>query len=559
MASLPPVALAAFGLHQLDVTAPLTWVCTLTARLAVEFLFLGLGLALLNALGVKNKWLLAGLLYAYYLASTADFVLLWYFKERFGAKYLETMEGGDYQFLTDWRTLSYLTFFALYSLLAVSKGFYATARKTAAQQAAVCAAGLCVFIFLNPLQLLPKPNNFYASYLLPPSPVYTLRALLTSPPKANITAQPDEQTLQTAADYNVFTAQNTGVGKEYKRVILIATESLSAKYLHTFNPLIPPAASQVYDALFAGYPSATLHTVTLSTLYGLTVMFSSHPFAQLSYQNGYPLSFVRQLKEHGFNTAFLRGANENYMDENLLFNQAGFDVVRGSRFFADQPDYTEFIDWWGLTDRKLYQYAAEYLQERKDQKTFLTLLTVDTHVPLGRDDYLAQQYPQIDSEFYDRPTMPRAFAQGGYDLQLFMQDLDRRGLMDDDTLLIVTGDHPSFSNTPTNKLFKPYKPVFDRIPFMIVTRRPLQKPLVRGELVSQLDIAPTVLDLLNLPQQKGFFGHSLFEDAPRAIFDVKEDYVVVTTDKERRVVALNSRNAEDQKIIRLITTFWTSK
>ena len=106
LASLPALALTAFGLNQLEAPAA-AWAAALPVRLLIEFVFLGAGLALLVLLGVKNKWLPALLLYVYYLACTADFVLLWYFKERFGAKYLDTLQGGDYAFLTDWRTLSY--------------------------------------------------------------------------------------------------------------------------------------------------------------------------------------------------------------------------------------------------------------------------------------------------------------------------------------------------------------------------------------------------------------------------------------------------------------------
>ena len=52
-------------------------------------------------------WVPAAAAFVYYLTLTADLILLWYFKERFGAKYLNTMEGGDYGFLTDWRVISY--------------------------------------------------------------------------------------------------------------------------------------------------------------------------------------------------------------------------------------------------------------------------------------------------------------------------------------------------------------------------------------------------------------------------------------------------------------------
>lgn len=557
LASLPALALTAFGLYQLEVTAPGAWVAALGMRALVEFSFLGLCLSLLNLLGFKNKWGLAGALYAYYLATTADFVLLWYFKERFGAKYLDTLQGGDYDFLTDWRIVSYLVLLFLFCVFAVRRFFQAGRRRTAAGQMAGCALVLAAVYLFNPLQGLSKPNDFLTAYLLPPSPVYTLRAVLAPVPQALRVKQLPPATAQTAKKYHVFSARSSGIGKEYTRVIFIATESLSAKYLHRFNPLIPPAASAVYDRLFDVYPATTLHTVTLSTLYGLSVIFSSHPYARLSYENGYPLSFVRVLKEHGFHTAFLRGAREDYMDENILFHQAGFEEVIGRNFFAKQAAYAPFIDWWGLTDRKLYEYAAEYLARRKNEKTFLTLLTVDTHVPLGRADYLGQEYEEIAAPFYAVPTMPRAYARAGQDLQHFLQLLEQKGLLDDKTLIVWTGDHPSFSNTPTNALFKPYQRVFDRIPFAVLTQTPLQRPLTQDGLASQLDIAPTILDLLHLPQPQGFFGHSLFEQAvPRSIFDVKEDYVVVTTADGLQVIPLNSTKKADQAVLNLIRTFW---
>ena len=68
-------------------------------------------------------------------------------------------------------------------------------------------------------------------------------------------------------------------------------------------------------------------------------------------------------------------------------------------------------------------------------------------------------------------------------------------------------------------------------------------------------MAPTVLDLLDIEQPKAFFGHSLFDtSAKRSIFDVKEDYAVVTADGEKRVLSLNSKSPQDKEIIRLITT-----
>ena len=369
-----------------------------------------------------------------------------------------------------------------------------------------------------------------------------------------------EDVSATAARYNVFTAQNTGVGKEYTRVILIATESLSAKYMRRFNPLIPAEAGRGYDTLFEHYPATTLQTVTLSTLYGLTVLFSSHPYAELSFENGYPISLVKEVKKAGFETVFLRGAHEDYMHENELFHQAGFDIVRGWNFFEQDPAYQTYLTWWGLLDRKLFDYAADYLDQHRGEKTFLTLLTVDTHVPLGRADYLDQSYEEIAATFYDKPTMPRAFARAALDMEHFLKTLQEKNLLDEKTLIVLTGDHPSFSNTPTNALFKPFQPVFDRVPLAIITAPAVQQPLVSSTLASQLDVAPTVLDLLNLPQPKGFFGHSLFDTrAARSVFDIKEDYMRVITEQGQYIFPLHSTRVQDRQILDLTRTFWVEE
>ncbi len=554
--SVPALLLCAFGLSQLGRLTLTNLLAAESVKLTCEFLFLGALLSVINLIGLKNKYAVGAGAFLYYMTMTADLILLWYFKERFGAKYLDTMEGGDYDFLKDWRVISYFILVAAFCLFAVKRWFTPATRKTAAKRLAVCLAGLLILAFFNPLKLLPAPDNFYTAYLTPPSIVYTVRAVLAQQPSARITNDIPADIKPLAEKYNVFSARNTGVGKNYKRVILITAESLSNKYLHRFNKNIPPAASQTMDKLFETYPAASLRHVTLSTLYGLSVIFTSHPYVKLAYENGYPVSFVRMLKERGFKTAFLRGANETYMDENILFNQAGFEDVIGATYFETQPEYKEYIDWWGLTDRKLFEYAEKYIEEHKNEPLFLTLLTVDSHVPLGRLDYLGQEYEEIDAQFYNIPTLPRAFARFGQDVKRFLTALDKKGLLDDDTLILVTADHPSYSNTPTNALFKPYGEEFDNLPFVIITKTPIEKPLAQNPLVSQLDIAPTVLDLLNIPQPKAFFGHSLFDlEAQRTIFDVKEDYVAVDTAQGQKIIPLNSSKEQDKGILELIRTF----
>lgn len=555
--SIPAVLLGWFGLTQLGVTQPLYVIPAELIKFLCEFLFLGLLLSLLQLMGLKNKWLTGLLVFFYYITMTADLVLLWYFKERFGAKYLDTLEGGDYNFIKDWRVISYLTLLAVFSFGTVHRFLTNSPRKAACARLGVCTVGTLLLIFVNPLWLLPAPENFYTVYMTPPSVIYTARALATKQPAPYITDTLSPQTAQLAKRYHLFNAKQTPVGKNYMRVILIASESLSNKYLHHFNLNIPPQASAPLDKLYEENPSASLKHVSLSTLYGLSVIFTSHPFVRLAYENHYPFSLVKTLKENGFHTAFLRGANETYMDEHVLFKEAGFDEVIGATYFQTRDDYKKYIDWWGLLDRKLFDYALEYLRIHKNHPTFITLLTVDSHVPLGRLDYLGEQYEEIDEKFYDSPTLPRAFARFGQDVQRFLDELNRQGLFDEDTLVLIMPDHPSYSNTPTNALFTPYQPQFDNLPFILVTKQKISAPVAPSELLSQLDIAPTILDLLDIDIPRGMFGHSIFDTrAARTVFDIKEDYAVITTWYNRQVVPLHSHRKQDKELIDLMRTFW---
>lgn len=551
--SIPAVLLGLFGLHQLERLTLTNALLLSVVKGACEFLFLGCCLGALNLLGIKNKWILAGIAFLYYIAMTADLVLLWYFRERFGAKYLDTLQGGDYNFLTDWRVLLYLTALAIFSVWAMRRFFHPSPLKDTLRRTVVYLTGFLLLLAWSPLKCLPTPDDFYTTYLLPPSLVYTVKAVLTRGPQARFSL--DEPTAQLAQKYHLFSARNTGVGKNYQRVILIASESLSNKYLHHFNPNIPAQASAPLDTLYENNPSASLRHVSLSTLYGLSVIFTSHPFVKLAYENGYPVSFVRILKERGFHTAFLRGANETYMNENVLFHQAGFQEVIGATYFKTRPEYAPYVNWWGLLDRKLFDYALEFLDAHKHEPTFITLLTVDSHVPLGRLDYLNEKYTEIDHPHYQMPTLPRAFARFGQDVERFLNGLKARGLWDEKTLVLIMPDHPSYSNTPTNDLFTPFQPEFDNLPFIIVTKNKIAAPVTTSPLASQLDIAPTVLDLLDMDMPRGFFGHSLFDvNAKRSVFDIKEDYAVITTENEKRVMPLNTTRPDEKELLDLMRT-----
>ncbi|MGA2500786.1 MAG: hypothetical protein ABSH20_23865, partial [Tepidisphaeraceae bacterium] len=84
------------------------------------------------------------------------------------------------------------------------------------------------------------------------------------------------------------------------------------------------------------------------------------------------------------------------------------------------------------------------------------------------------------------------------------------GLMDEDTLVVITADHCLPSIPALGELPGASKSPFERIPLILLSRRVLPS-FEPARQASQLDLAPTLLHLLNLPVPAGYWGRSLFD------------------------------------------------
>ena len=83
----------------------------------------------------------------------------------------------------------------------------------------------------------------------------------------------------------------------------------------------------------------------------------------------------------------------------------------------------------------------------------------------------------------------------------------------DNTIVIVTSDHALFPTTEYLSIRGSGVGYYDRIPFMVYS--PLHEPRMGdtdGTLGTQLDIAPTIFELLALDSTNAFMGLSLLSD-----------------------------------------------
>lgn len=566
--TIPALVLFVFGLYQLTTPSLVVLGVGLINKFIIEALFILLVINFLNIIAPKSKLVLVVFFLCYFLLIGADFVLLAYFKERFGMKYLDTMSGANYDFLLDFRTIIVFLSIAFVSYLPIK--FLYKPKDIKSSIKVLLPSILLMFVFFNfpPIKVLYsfdkyKIQSFYANLLMNPSLTYIMKAVSTKyyeyKKYKNVDKLPPDKK-ELAKKFSIFNAKNTSQknNQEFERVILLTTEAMSAKFFSRYNKNLSAEASPTLDYLSSNYPSTILNRTTLSTLYGLSVMFNSHPNVPLSTIEKYPNSFVKILSDQGFKTTFIRGAREDYMDEDKLFKQAGFSKIYGENYFKKQSEYKDYVAFWGLTDRKLFEFTIKYIKQNINKKLFIQILTVDTHIPLGRPDYLGQEYPEfIDEktkEYYDKQTLASAFRKHDYDLKIFYEQLKKENILDDKTLLIITGDHPFFANVGAEKLFKPYKNIYDDVPIIFVSKNKIIG-LENQENISQLDIAPTILDLLNIKIPQGYFGHSLLDNQPRTLFDMKESYVLIKTQNSEKIIPFNTTNENDKKIIDLLNTY----
>ena len=347
----------------------------------------------------------------------------------------------------------------------------------------------------------------------------------------------------------------------FTRVIYVVAESMSLDALPCYNPKIEAEYAtrffcrpDVMQATFTNF-----FTTGSPTLQGLTVLFEGHPNFAIQEPAGHPNALPRLLEERGWRAAFVRSSSKYFANENIVFKNMGFREIVGREDFFEEVALRPYIHGWGLADRLLYQKAADYVAAHRDRPLFLAILGTDTHPPGGRGSFDGLKYParpklrgSVPKESF---TWIRAVDAMDHDIAGFVDDLDRRGLFDDRTLIVVTADHSCPVNNVTARIPGHPRTNLARIPAIFLAKRPLP-PADRGTLASEVDIAPTLFQLLGLPGSRAWWGTSLFDPA-RHPYAIGFDKGFIRLDDGSGEVMINAEKPADDREKALIDLFYT--
>jgi lipoteichoic acid synthase len=242
------------------------------------------------------------------------------------------------------------------------------------------------------------------------------------------------------------------------------------------------------------------------------------------------VTLPQALSSRGYRSAFISSGDNDYLTQDQFLANRGFNDVWDARALEQKLGCKRLFSW-GVDDRFMVDAMLKWIdQDPSHAKPFYLLgWTQQTHHPYE----MSEGAPEIP--FFGSDRLPDAYDYNHYlnclhtaDQQVgrLLDELHQRHL-DDDTIVIITGDHGEAFGAP-HDVWGHGSNVYEEnvhVPLMIWSPRLFKHlPAAQRRLPQvggHVDLNPTIFDLLDLPQApESWQGHSLFDSArpPRAYF-----------------------------------------
>ena len=283
-----------------------------------------------------------------------------------------------------------------------------------------------------------------------------------------------------------------------KNVVLISIESLSAEYVGVYGnkqnltPYLDKLATEsvMFDNFFA------TGTRTVRGLDALSIGIPPIPGQAIVHrpENAHLNTIGEVLRAQNFETYFIYGGYGVFDNMNNYYRANNYKVIDRTDF---DKSSIQAENVWGVDDESLFNNAIKIFDENtKSSKPFFAqIMTTTNHrpytFPAGKIDL-----PQGNREGAVKYT--------DYAIGKFLQEAKSRAWFKD-TVFVIVADHCASvagkTKLPVNKYHIPlfiYAP--DMLPAGHFTR-----------VASQIDIVPTLLDVLGMQGAETFYGQSMFK------------------------------------------------
>lgn len=295
-----------------------------------------------------------------------------------------------------------------------------------------------------------------------------------------------------------------------RNIVVIVMESGSQHFIDTLNrslgrerrglmPFLDSIAgkSLVVEHLMA---SGRRSNEGILSIFGGFMNFAPLQYILSPYNANTIDSPPRLLAQEGYDTKFYFGGNKGSFNIDQILGVTGFSKIASRQTYGDDSD---FDGVWGIFDHAMGAYAARDLSTL--QEPFLAgWFTIDAHSPFpwARD---------WNSEGYLSPegTAQRSIEYTDRSIRHFFE-VARTQPWYANTAFVITADHGCRDMMGT-KYDSPY--IMYHLPFIIYTPGgEIPTGRVTDRVMSQWDIAPSLLSLAGYPHRFLSPGASVFDD-----------------------------------------------
>ena len=297
-------------------------------------------------------------------------------------------------------------------------------------------------------------------------------------------------------------------------VVLIIMESFGREYIGAFNknneiknyvsytPFLDSLANKslIFTNAFSnGRQSIEALPSILASLPSFKVPFTSSPYANQEIQ-----SLVSVFNELDYSTSFFHGAPNGSMGFLGLSNILGFDNYFGKNEFNDNSLYDGY---WGIWDEPFLGFMKDELDKFKEP-FFSTFFSLTSHEPFKVPKEYKDVFPKGEVD------MHQVIGYSDNALRTFFNSSKSEPWFKN-TLFIITADH-------CNQFWYPfYREPINRFAIPIIFYHPNNS--FRGEnseLSQQLDIFPSIIDLVGYNKPINSWGRSLFSNKSDQPFSI---------------------------------------
>ena len=298
--------------------------------------------------------------------------------------------------------------------------------------------------------------------------------------------------------YSIGRFINNPKPERHHNIVLISVESLSASYLSQFgnqDGITPNLDELTQNSLFFNNLYAT-GTRTARGLEAITLSIPPTPGRSIVKRIGRESgmwSIGNVLKDKGYEVRYLYGGRGYFDNMNAFFSGNGYEITDQSSI--DNTDI-HFENAWGVSDGDLYQQTIKQanLSHQQGKPFFYHVMTTSNHRPYT--------YPDGQIDIPSGTGRSGAVKYTDFAIGEFL-DNARKQAWFDDTIFVIVADHCASSAGKTDLPVERYHiPMWFYAPGIVQTKSV-------NTLASQIDIAPTLLGMLNMSYESWSFGKDI--------------------------------------------------